>query len=181
MGACPYRPWLCVHSMCVRVRMHASGLQVHAHKYSCTQMVLQTFICWMPRLCCTMHTCGNGGSACRQASLCHAIMYTNMCLFEYAFLCMYVHWHVPMCAPVLVTVWVNSRHEYTLNSRPRECPYYCVYRHISEGMLSHGHMFISEECENACMITLVCVHMCLCVTWSEWRQIIPAWYHLTSC
>lgn len=104
------------------------------------------------------------GSACRQASLCHAIMYTNMCLFEYAFLCMYVHWHVPMCAPVLVTVWVNSRHEYTLNSRLHECPYYGVYRHISEGMLSHGHMFIGEECKNACMCvcTCVCAHVFVC-------------------
>lgn len=144
-------------------------------------MVLWTFMCWSA--CVILYTRIHVGiEVCLQTTKLmpcnHVYKYVSVWV---CILCMYVHCHVPMCAPVLVTVWVNSRHEYTLNSRTHECPYYCVYRHISDGMLSHGHMFISEVCENACVIMLVCVHMCLYVTWYEWRQIIPAWYHLTSC
>lgn len=64
------------------------------------------------------------------------------------------------CAPVSVPVWVNSLFTYTLNGRTCECPYYCVHEHISEGMLSQGHMLINELCEMP-MWSLLCV--CLCV------------------
>lgn len=131
---------------------------IHVHRWLCRHSYVE-----VPRLCCTMHTCGNGGlpadkqacvmQSCTQICVCLS-MHFYACMYIDMYLCVHLCWWLSEWIPDMNTHWIVDRMS----------AHTTVYRHISEGMLSHGHMFIGEECKNACMCvcSCVCAHVFVC-------------------